>query len=121
MRKLERGRARAARARARALALPIALFGVLWLAVFAQMATGNDPAVGGGKVTGSTHRPHTNSKKTASHLRSSAPPRRKSPATELAYDPVTGTIVEIPATQAQGTAPAPASVPAPAPVTTSQS
>lgn len=119
MRKLERARARAARARARAIALPIALFGILWLAVFAQMATGNDPALGGRKAAGATHPPQSGSKKTASHVRRSAPARRKPPATELAYDPVTGTIVEVPAPQGQGTAPAPA--PAPAPVITSQS
>lgn len=119
MRKLQRARARAARARARAIALPIALFGVLWLAVFAQMATGNDPALGGSKAAGST--PQSDSKKTASHVRRSAPPRQTPPATQLAYDPATGTIVEVPAPQGQGAAPAPAPAPPPAPITTSQS
>ncbi len=121
MRKLERARARAARARARAIALPIALFGVLWLAVFAQMATGNDPALGGSKAAGSTQRPQSDSKTTASHVRRSAPPGQTPPATQLAYDPATGTIVEVPAPQGQGVAPAPAPAPPPAPVTTSQS
>lgn len=115
--KLERARARAGQARRHALALPIGLFGILWVAVFAQMATGNDPALGSsaaGPVTRQVDRRTTGSSEEDS---SASRPQRA--ATALAFDPITGTIVRVPASAAQRTTPTPA--PTPAPVTTSQS
>ncbi len=122
-RKLERARERAVRARTRALALPIALFGILWVAVFAQMATGNDPTLGSSQkltnATGATKADRGTA--AAGGAGSSAQPQQQQSATVLAYDPVTGTIVQVPASGAQTTTPAPAPAPPPAPVVTSQS
>jgi cytoskeletal protein RodZ len=121
IRKLERARERSGRARMRALVLPIGLFGVVWVAVFAQMATGNDPAlsntpkVAAKKAVSSDPRAAA-----ASGGGTSAKPQPQTPATVLAYDPVTGAIVRTPAASAQTTA-TPTPAPAPAPVTTSQS
>lgn len=96
----------------RAIVLPVCLFGALWLALFAQMATGNDPALSN-NVT----------RKVAKAGRKTAPsrpaPKPRRPATVLAYDPLTGMIVRVPASQSQAIDTAPA--PAPAPVITSQS
>ncbi len=117
--KLERTRERAGRARRRALALPIALFGILWVAVFAQMATGNDPALSNNSITAATAKSSKADRKTAARSGNVASqPQQRQPATELAYDPVTGMYVRVPASS-QATTPAPA--PAPAPVITSQS
>ena len=114
IRKLERARERAGRARVRAIVLPIAMFGVVWAAVFAQMATGNDPALSTASGPASAGRTTV----AASGAGSATPPKPQQQATVLAYDPVSGTIVRVPASSAVA---APAPAPAPAPVTTSQS
>lgn len=121
LKKLERTRERAGRARIRALVLPIALFGAVWVAVFAQMATGNDPALSNNRMVATSGKGATSDGKgaAASTTGASAKPPRQRPATALAYDPVTGTIVRIPASSAQTAVSTPA--PAQAPVITSQS
>ena len=119
LKKLERTRERAGRARIRALVLPIALFGAVWVAVFAQMATGNDPALSNNRMVATKGATSDGKGAAASTTGASAKPPRQRPATALAYDPVTGTIVRIPASSAQTAVSTPA--PAQAPVITSQS
>jgi hypothetical protein len=101
------------------LVLPIALFGILWLAVFTQMATGNDPALSGTRKAASTEAPSRQKQRSAGRERRSASSTAaaQQPATVLAYDPLTGTIVRVPAS---GVA-TQTTTPTPAPVTTSQS
>ena len=117
-RNLERARKRAARAQKRALALPIALFAIFWVGVFAQMATGNDPALSNNAPVAGTGKAKKADRKTAVAASGGSKPQKPKPSTELVYDPVTGMILRVPA-RSQTTTPTPA--PAPAPVVTSQS
>jgi hypothetical protein len=107
-------RRRAGQLRRTAIVLSIGLFALLWTVVFAQMLSGHDPVLGAGPRVAS-----------ASEQSRPQPARRSRPAsgegTVLVYDPVTGTIREVPASSplAGGNSAAPA--PTPAPVVTSQS
>jgi hypothetical protein len=104
-------RRRDGKLRLRAVLLSLALFGAFWVLVFAQMVSGHDPVLGRGSRTASTsgQRSGNSPKPKPAHHVSRQP--------QLAIDPQTGAIVEVPATSA----PVPAPAPAPTPVTTSQS
>ncbi len=118
-RNIARARERAGRARRRALVLPIALFGVLWLAVFAQMATGNDPALGGTTKVAGAEAPSRQGQRSSARDRSASSTAASQPATALAYAPLTGTLVRVPASGASNTTST--LNPSAASVTTSQS
>ena len=114
-RRLARLRMRARRQRdgqlrRRAIVLALAMFAVLWVAVFAQMVSGHDPVLGNGTQVAAVTR---NSSQQAQGHRSAGG------GGELALDPETGEIVEVAPSSSSTAAPAPA--PKPAPVVTSQS
>jgi hypothetical protein len=112
--RLRARRRRDGQLRRTAIVLSIGVFGLLWAVVFAQMVSGHDPVLGKGPRVAS-----------ASEQSRPRPARKPRPASGqgpiLVYDPVTGTIREVPASSplAGGNSPAPA--PTPAPVVTSQS
>src|SRR6476661_4900024 len=102
------------RLRLRAILLSLALFGIFWALVFAQMVSGHDPVLSAkaAAAKGGSQKPGT-----VRNTESQPRPRRvRQP--QLAVDPETGAIVEIPASASASPAPA---APAPAPVTTSVS
>jgi hypothetical protein len=111
-------RRRAGELRRKSIFLSLALFGLLWAAVFAQMVSGHDPVLGNGtKVAAASHR-------TTQHHATRSKPSGGA-GEELAIDPETGTVVEVPSgssstSGASQSTPAPQPA-APAPVTTSQS
>ena len=105
-RRLRARRHRDGKLRLRAVVLSLALFALFWALVFAQMVSGHDPVLSakaaagtGSSTNGSSPRP--GQQKTQRQQRAQQ--------TQLALDPETGAIVQVPA------------APAPAPVTTSQS
>jgi hypothetical protein len=112
-RRLSARRRRDGRLRLRAVLLSLALFGLFWVIVFGQMVSGHDPVLSSKKKTAAGSPASANRRQGGS--------RRQSRATgqpQLAIDPQTGAIVQVPPA---ATAPSAPSTAAPTPVTTSQS
>lgn len=101
--------------RLRAVLLSLALFGIFWALVFAQMVSGHDPVLSAKAAAANGGRPQQSG---ARRRTESAPQPRPNRQPQLAVDPATGAIVEIPASASAPPAPSP---PPPAPVTTSVS
>ena len=99
--------------RLRAVLLSLALFGVFWALVFAQMVSGHDPVLSA-KASAATG----GAAQKRGARRSHQPQRQRRQQAQLAIDPQTGAIVEIPASASAPPVPA---APPPAPVTTSVS
>jgi hypothetical protein len=101
--------------RRRALFLSLSLFALLWVAVFAQMISGHDPVLASGTrvaaVTNNEARPAR---------RAQAKATREQGA-ELALDPQTGSIQEVPRDSEGGSTAMQTAPVTPAPVVTSQS
>ena len=115
-RRLSARRHRDGKLRLRAVLLSLALFGVFWALVFAQMVSGHDPVLSAKAAAAAGTAPQ---KRGARRNHSQAQPQQTQQP-QLAVDPETGAIVEIPAS-ASASAPAAPAAPAPAPVTTSVS
>jgi len=103
--------------RRRAVSLSIGLFALLWVAVFAQMATGHDPALS--SSAGAAAKRAAAQRTSRGRGGSAAAAARGSGEQSYALDPVTGEIVQVPQGTGGGSATQPA--PVPAPVVTSQS
>jgi hypothetical protein len=112
-RRLMARRHRDGQLRLRAVLLSLALFGMFWALVFAQMVSGHDPVLSAKAAAATGGAPQKRGGR-----RNTQPQLRRSRQPQLAVDPETGAIVEVPASAPAPPAPAP---PAPAPVTTSVS
>jgi hypothetical protein len=115
--RLRARRHRSGELRRRSILLSLAVFALLWGALFAQMVSGHDPVLGSGTQVASA-RGSATAHPTKQRSRSA------DDGSQLALDPETGAIVEVPSGSgsAGGQQAAPATqAPTPAPVVTAQS